>query len=474
MNKWVPIGPDFVFAPRDPSFKRLSRRNELGRQGLVQSFAVDSTDYGTIYTVEAPTSGGNSAFRTTDGGTSWTPIVDGLQQADPSNVNPSCIAINPMLTGYVYLGTYSGRVYTSPGTSGDSWNSAFGNIGSGLFKLIVDPRSASNPNTTIVYAASNNGVWRSSDGAATFSQILSGGLSDLAVRFPVGGTQADFYAGIENTGIFHAVDPSSTSSWTNLTNSATSNLPSLGGFDGMRIDICRLTARPYVWFFKNGNTASLYTASNSASSWSPILMTSPPQPAYPGWFPNQPEFPTLYDCMFVVAANSPGDGSGDVLFFGSTNLSRSIDSGKTWVATGNDYHGDYHAMAFFPDPPPVGTIPFTYIGSDGGLGLSNGLADPTTTFPAPPSDYDDTELYNNASAVVQNVSHGKQSNAIYQYNSDPKIGALGYIGCQDTGIAAGDSALMWRGIQDADVRYIAVAQGSDGVKVSLILEIHLF
>jgi hypothetical protein len=280
MNKWISIGPDFVFAPRDPNYQRLSRRNELGRQGLVQSIAVDPTDYGTIYTAEAPTSGGNSAFSTTDGGNTWTPIVDGLQQTDPSNINPSCIAINPVSIGYVYLGTYSGRVYSSPGTSGASWNTGFGTIGSGVFKLIVDPRSASNTSTTIVYAACNNGVWRSNDGATTFTQILSGNLSDLAARFPVDGTQADFYAGIGSVGIFHAVDPSSSTSWTNLTSSSLSNLPSLGNFDGMRIDIYRSTPRPYVWFFLNGATASLNTAENSTSSWSSISMTSPPQPAY--------------------------------------------------------------------------------------------------------------------------------------------------------------------------------------------------
>lgn len=198
-------------------------------------------------------------------------------------------------------------------------------------------------------------------------------------------------------------------------------------------------------------------------------MTSPPQPSYVGWFPNQPEFPGLYDDLFSVAPNSPGNGSQDILLFGSIRLSRSVDSGKTWVGTGDDLHGDYHAMAFFPDPPSSGTIPFTYIGSDGGLGVSTGLADPTISLPAPASDHDDTALYNTKSAVVQNYSHGKQSSAIYQYSCDPSIGALGYIACQDTGIGAGDGALMWRGIQDADVRFIAVAQGTNGVKVSGIL-----
>ncbi|KAH7389271.1 hypothetical protein BKA64DRAFT_747836 [Cadophora sp. MPI-SDFR-AT-0126] len=468
MSTWVPIGPDFVFAPRDANFSRLSRRNENGRQTLVQSAAVDPTDPGTIYTVEAPTSGGNSAFRTTDGGTSWTPIVDGLQQTDPANVNASSIAINPLVTGYVYLGTYSGRVYTSPGTAGNSWNPTFANTGSGVFKLVVDPRTASNPSTSTVYAACNNGVWRSADGGATFAQVLSGNLSDFAAWFPTNPrsrARADFYAGIENTGILHAIDPTSPSSWTNLTSTATSNLPSVGSFDGMRIDICRLAPRPYVWFFQNGATASLYTAEESTSTWMAIPMTSPPQPSYVGWFTNQPEFPSLYDDLFAVAPNSPGNGSQDVLFFGSIGLSRSVDSGRTWVGTGDDLHGDYHSLAFFPDPPLDATIPFTYIGSDGGLGVSNSIADPTVTLPAPASDHDNTAQYNFNSPVVQNYSHGKQSSAIYQYNCDPTIAALGYIVCQDTGIAAGDGALTWRGIQDADVRFVAVARGSNGVKV---------
>jgi hypothetical protein len=465
MSHWFPIGPDFVFAPRDANFSRLSRHNENGRQTLVQGMAVDPTDPGTIYTVEAPTSGGNSAFRTTDGGTSWTPIVDGLQQTDPANVNPSSITMNPLVTGYVYLGTYSGRVYTSPGTSGNSWSPAFGNTGSGVFQLVVDPRTASNPSTTVVYAACNNGVWQSSDGGATFTQVLSGNLADFAARFPTDGSQADFYAGIENTGIFHTNNPTTSSSWTNLTNSAISKLPSVAGFDGMRIDICRLTPRPYVWFFQAGKTASLYTAADSTSTWSSITMTTPPQPAYSGWFPNQPEFPGLYDDLFAVAPNSPGDGSHDILFFGSIDLSRSVNSGKTWVGTGDDLHGDYHAMSFFPDPPSAGTIPFTYIGSDGGLGVSISVADPTISLPPQAVDLDDTAEYNSYSSVVQNYSHGKQSAAIYQYNCDSKIGALGYIACQDTGIAAGDGALTWRGIQDADVRFIAVAQGTNGVKV---------
>jgi hypothetical protein len=168
MTTWFPIGPDGVFAPRDINFKRLSRRNELGRQGLVYSIAIDPTDASTLYTTEAPTSGGNSAFRSDDDGASWVPIVDALQQTDPGGVNPSCVAVHPLTDGTVYLGTFSGRVYTSPDTKGNTWAAPFA-IGSPVFKLVVDPGNASDPATTVVYAACFNGVWRSNNGGASFA-----------------------------------------------------------------------------------------------------------------------------------------------------------------------------------------------------------------------------------------------------------------------------------------------------------------
>ena len=474
MTTWFPAGPDSVIAPRDINFQRLSRRDELGRQGLVNGVAIDPTDASTIYTTEAPTSGGNSAFRTDDDGGSWWPIVDGLQQSDPGGVNPSCIAVHPLSTGYVYLGTFSGRVYTSPNTKGATWGAPF-NIGSTVFKIVVDPRNAGDPTTTVVYAACNNGVYRSNDGGGSFAQVLSGSLIDFAARIPTDGSTADFYAGVSAGGVFYATNPTGAASWTNLNTLAGTGLPAViagtpskpnGNFDNMRIDVCRLARRAYVWFFNtvcdasgnncNEGTAALFTAPNPTGAWTQIAMTSPPQPAY-----------GLYDSSFAVAPNSPGDGNADILLFGSIHLLRSLDSGRTWIDTstgGDEYHDDYHAFAFFPATPPAGTIPATYIGCDGGLGVSTRIADPTAVFPPKPGDADELVSYSNT-AVVQNYSHGKQSSAIYQYGSDPTIGALGYIGCQDTGLNAGDSSLLWRGAFNADGGGVAAKQGADGVKV---------
>ena len=100
-------------------------------------------------------------------------------------------------------------------------------------------------------------------------------------------------------------------------------------------------------------------------------------------------------------------------------------------------------------------------GCDGGLALSTGFADPTFT---PPGSFDEGDTYVPAGGV-KNLNHGKQSTAVYAYNSDTAIAALGYVGVQDTGMNAGDSSLLWRGLADADGGAIACKPGSDGVKV---------
>ena len=135
---WLPIGPDFVFAPRNPDFRRLSLRNENGRQGLPNSIAIDPTDSNTIYITERPTSGGSSAFRTRNGGFSWTPIADELQIA-ASGVDPSCVAVNPSHPETIYLGTYSDRaVYVSSNRGQPGSWSARHFVGGAVRKLIVD------------------------------------------------------------------------------------------------------------------------------------------------------------------------------------------------------------------------------------------------------------------------------------------------------------------------------------------------
>ncbi|MBI1744423.1 hypothetical protein HYR54_15340 [Candidatus Acetothermia bacterium] len=482
---WFPIGPDFVFAPRNENFKRLSRRNEVGRQGLVSNIAIDPNDPATIYVVERPSSGGSSAFRMrTEGGiegASWVPIADSLQQLDPT-VDPSCIAVNPdpARSNIIYMGTWSNMGFYVSTTRGDTWgtrNAISGNV----LKIIVDPRTASNPATTVLYAATTTGVYRSPDGGTTWTQVLAGGVWSLAAYIPATGTP-HFYASIWQSGIFHTTNPSAPGNWTNL-NTQGIGLPAHtastitepnGNFDAILVDLCpRNPNRVYAWMSKiscdtmgrncQQITAALYTTSSPLTVWTPVAMTPAPGDTLPPG-PGQ----GLYSFALGIAPNSPGNGANDILFFASTPLYRSTDGGQTWQMDAIGYHADQHAFAFFPENPAAGVISAFYIGCDGGIAMSSKFCDPAFSISTAATDFDEGLNYSDL-GVYQNYNHGKQSSAVYQYASDPTIAALGYIGCQDTGVGAGSGAFGWRGIADADGGAIAAARGVNGVNVWGIL-----
>ena len=65
----------------------------------------------------------------------------------------------------------------------------------------------------------------------------------------------------------------------------------------------------------------------------------------------------------AVDPQSPGDGVGDILYFGATHQARSTDAGGSFSALGG-LHADTHAWAFSPQPGPFSVV---YSGNDGGL-----------------------------------------------------------------------------------------------------------
>lgn len=463
---WHPIGPDFVYAPRRTPAGRLSRRNEYGRQGLVSSITIDPTDAQTIYVAERPSSGGSTAFRSRTGGRSWDPITDDLQGPDPA-VDPTCLAVNPDHPETIYLGTGGRRgVYVSsargnPGTWGPRRA-----IPGYVRKLLVDPRFSATLATTVLYAATNNGVYRSADGGSTWVQVLAGDAWSLVATYPPTSTTAHFYAGITGQGVFHTTDP--TTAWTNL-NAAGIGLPGHtagsapepdGNFNVVLVDL--VGARPdrvYAWFLKQSCTpdcsqvsAMLWTSGASTTSWTQIPAATLPPPQY--WF---------YCLSFAVAPNSPGDGLTDILVFGNIELQRSIDAGRTWQPDPVWFHADQHALAFAPEIPPAGTVPATFIGCDGGIAKSTSFADRAVGLVAPAHFNEGYPLL--ASYAWQNLDHGKQSSAIYQYAGGDAHSIISYVGCQDTGLQAGAGSVGWRGIADADGGPIACAPATGGVAV---------
>jgi len=453
---WLPIGPDFVFSPRNQNFKRLSKRNERGRQGLPACIAVDQGAPTNIYDIERPSSGGSAAFRTLDGGNRWRQISDSLKQADPL-VDPMWIEVNPAHPNVICMATYNDSGLYISNDRGDTWSgkkAVPGNVR--VFR--IDPTTASDLANTHIVAGADNGVYYSVNSGDSWTKVADGACHWLAIHVPTAGT-AHYYAGIANVGLLYTTNP--TDPWSNL-HDLTIGLPQYvasapgveNNFNNLRIDICaRNPDRVYVWLAKGNKTVGIYTSDDPLISWTRIAAVDPPNPGQ-----------GLYNFEFAVAPNSPGDGINDILFIGSVRLFRSIDSGVNWVQAGPDFHADQQAFAFFPAVPAAGAIPVCYVGCDGGIGRSSKFCDPAFDFGAAIAYYNEGYQYLDNGAY-ENLNYAKQVSALYQYASHSDMNALCYIGCQDTGVNAGSKALGWRGIADADGGAMGVAPGADSVKL---------
>jgi PKD repeat protein/photosystem II stability/assembly factor-like uncharacterized protein len=132
-------------------------------------------------------------WKTTNGGTSWTTNTDQLPQT--IGCSDLAIDINNPNTMYLATGdadagdTYSvGLLKTTDG--GNTWNktglSYYLPQYKQIAKVLIDPT-----NSNTLYVATNSGVYKSIDAAATFSLSLSGSFKDIEFQ---PGTPATLYA----------------------------------------------------------------------------------------------------------------------------------------------------------------------------------------------------------------------------------------------------------------------------------------
>jgi photosystem II stability/assembly factor-like uncharacterized protein len=138
-----------------------------GPEGTIQaSLAVNPQNPSTVY---AGTSGG--VFRSTDRGGHWTWSSAGL-----GGLGAGAIAIDPAEPATAYVATAADVFKTTDG--GRQWHAAsFGLPGSGVGPLIVDPSAP----LTLYAGTAGHGLFRSSDGAASWQLVVGGYFSVLAI-----------------------------------------------------------------------------------------------------------------------------------------------------------------------------------------------------------------------------------------------------------------------------------------------------
>jgi Secretion system C-terminal sorting domain/Fibronectin type III domain/Sortilin, neurotensin receptor 3, len=167
--------------------------------GRLTAIAVDPIDTAIIYV----TSPGGGIWKTTNGGATWASLTD----ANGSWMNMFSIAIDPNNRNTIYAGSNAGILIKST-DGGNTWvgiNRSMSNI---VGKIIVHPT-----NSSIVLVAVQNGIFRTTDGGATWTRTFAGVMEDI--EFKPNDPNTLYATGQFSPHVVRSVDGGIT--WTSLT-----------------------------------------------------------------------------------------------------------------------------------------------------------------------------------------------------------------------------------------------------------------
>jgi hypothetical protein len=297
----------------------------------------------------------------------WMPMTD--HKGFPANLSISRLAVAP--GGRVYAGTGDFEGSYFPGTSNGLYASDDGgitwqNLSSGagcavasatptgaITRILIDP---SDPK--LIFAAAGNGVFRSDDAGACWTNILPGRSTyDLALLLESG-----------RTTLYAAVMGATTISASVLkTDDAKLLVPAwhqtqivqqkIGTKAGNISRISLATSKHVIYAIANrNNLIEVYRATNSIG-W---IEKNQPLDAVGN---NRCDDQCLYN--FAIAANP---SSPDDVIIGTVTAFRSTDGGIKWSEfnPGSSIYSDQHALVFHPTIPNL-----LFTGNDGGIEYIN-------------------------------------------------------------------------------------------------------
>lgn len=350
-----------------------SPSNQPGGTGRVNCIAFNPLNSNIMY-VGAPSAG---LWRTNNAGTSWAPVNDTF-----AVVGVSSVVINYVDTSIMYIATGdgdAGDTYTvgimKSTNSGQSWHyTAFRpSVQSGYLirKLVMHPT-----NPDIMWAATNGGILKTTDGWATYTVSTGiGGTFDIELK---PGDPNTVYASTY-TAVYKSTDGGVTFT------AATLPTPPTSGF--LRIALAVSAAAPnnvYVVCGRNdvspytnyGGFGGFYKSTDSGTTFTEVYNETTANHNLLGWSAtfNDQGGQSWYDLEITV-----NPGNADEIFIGGVNIVKSTNGGTSWACnaywmTGYGYaysHADHHAFAWLP-----GSTTTLFNGNDGGIfkTTSNGSA----------------------------------------------------------------------------------------------------
>lgn len=331
--------------------------------GRIADIAVDPTDQSTWYVAV----GSGGVWKTTNAGTTWTPIFD-----DQSVYSIGCVTVDPRDRNVVWVGTgenvggrhvgYGNGVYKSL-DGGETWQNMGLEKSEHIGKILVDPSDS-----RVVYVASQGPLWskggdrglfKTTDGGATWAQVLGAGeytgVNDVVMdpRDPqvlYASTHQRFrnvaalINGGPESGIHKSHDGGAT--WRQLNGGKESGLPE----DDMgKIGLAISPQNPdvvYATIELAQRKGGFYRSVDAGGTWekrNDYISGATGPHYYQEIFASPHRFDRVYQMDFMLHITE--------------------DGGATFRPVGEEHkHVDNHAMAFDPSDPD-----YLLVGCDGGL-----------------------------------------------------------------------------------------------------------
>jgi photosystem II stability/assembly factor-like uncharacterized protein len=318
-----------------------------GGAGKVNAIAIDPLNTQNIY---LGTSGGG-VWRSTNGGNTWNTTTD---YQLPSLVVLD-IAIDPVTPNKIFIALLRG-VYVST-DAGISWSST--SINQNTFRVEIDPN-----NHNVIICACTDGMYRSSDGGASWTQVF------VSLNFATRMDDIEFNPGNSNIvyacgfmGFYRSTDNGLT--WVNIT----AGIPT----SPLGIKLAVSPANPsYVYALfsgYNGQTSggfyALCRSTDAGLNWT-TMSSSPNILGYdPSGLQDGGQGPY---CMSLAVSPL----NAEEVYAGGINLWKSVDGGTNWTnltdgiaGTANYVHFDQQDLKFQP-----GSGTTLYSCNDGGMNVS--------------------------------------------------------------------------------------------------------
>lgn len=383
-GRWTPVGP--VNHP----YNQSGQPTGIGR---INGIAFHPSDSNTLFAL-APQGG---VWKTTNNGQTWQHLFGAGPVVNTIGVSTMVLSYNNADT--MYIGTGDRDAGDAPGfgvlwstDGGKTWSTRNNGMGNRIVgKIIMHPR-----NSAILIAATNGGVYRTTNSGASWTTIISSG-NFVDIDFHP--SNPDIVYTTRNGLFFRSTNNGQ--SFTQIT----SGLPASSSRGQIAVSKAN---RGIVYFVTSGGSSlqGFYRSTDSGQNFTARIGTTPNILGY-------------YD------GTDMGNGQGwydldidadprnaDVVFVGGVNIWKSVNGGLNWTQVGHwyggfgadDIHADQHATEF------NNTGSRLYSGNDGGIYYS----------------------LNHGSRWV-NISSGIQSSQIYRMahaRTDEFISAEGY---QDNG-----------------------------------------